>query len=54
MLHAALREAGVPTDMIRLPGASHSGSSIGDAVVRRAEDDAIVEWMLRHLGLAAS
>lgn len=49
MLHSALREAGCPTDMIRLPGASHSGSSLGTPAVRRAEDDAIVEWMTTYL-----
>lgn len=49
MLYAALCEAGVPTDMVRLPGASHSGSSGGRPAVRRAEDDAIVEWMVRYL-----
>lgn len=49
MVHVALREVGCPTDMIRLPGASHGGSSGGAPAVRRAEDDAIVGWMIQHL-----
>ena len=48
-LHSALLEAGCETDMVRMPGASHSGGSGANPDVRRAEDDAIVEWMVRHL-----
>ncbi|MEM7094048.1 MAG: S9 family peptidase [Actinomycetota bacterium] len=50
MLHSLLCEVGCPTDMVRLPNASHAGSTFGPAVIRRAEDDAIVDWMQRHLG----
>ena len=48
--HSALRETGCPTDMVRLPGASHGGSSYGRPAVRRAKHRALIEWLDRYLG----
>ncbi len=47
--HSALREHGCPTDMIRLPGASHAGSVFGPPAVRRAKADGLLEWMDRYV-----
>ena len=47
--HSALREHHCPTDMIRLPGASHAGSVFGEPAVRRAKAIALLEWMDRYV-----
>ena len=51
MFHSALREIGCPTDMVRLPGASHAGSTFGSPAVRRGQEEALLEWMDRYLGI---
>ena len=49
-----LRVNGVPAEMLRFPGTSHGGSIIGPIGHRRAQNDALLAWMNRHvLGVAA-
>ncbi|MCU1359203.1 MAG: dipeptidyl aminopeptidase/acylaminoacyl peptidase, partial [Ilumatobacteraceae bacterium] len=48
-LAAALHRHGVPTEVLVLPGAAHEGSAFGPVAGRRAQNDALVEWMQRWL-----
>jgi hypothetical protein len=36
-------------EMLLLPGASHAASVYGSVVVRRAENEALLEWMERYV-----
>ncbi|MGW4031203.1 S9 family peptidase [Streptomyces sp. NPDC004838] len=47
--YTALTTAGCPAEMLVLPGASHDGSISGPPAIREAQDDALAEWMDRHL-----
>lgn len=46
---ARLRSVGTPAELVILPGGSHAASVNGAPVLRRAQNDALVEWMVRHL-----
>jgi dipeptidyl aminopeptidase/acylaminoacyl peptidase len=49
-----LRVNGVPAEMLRFPGTPHSGSVIGPIGHRRAQNEALLDWMNRYvLGVAA-
>ncbi|MFF1359547.1 S9 family peptidase [Streptomyces sp. NPDC058297] len=48
--YTALTAAGCPTEMLVLPGVGHNGSISGPPAIREAQDEALVEWMDRHLG----
>jgi dipeptidyl aminopeptidase/acylaminoacyl peptidase len=49
-----LRVNGVPAEMLRFPDTPHSGSVIGPIGHRRAQNDALLDWMNRYvLGGAA-
>jgi dipeptidyl aminopeptidase/acylaminoacyl peptidase len=47
--YTTLRLRGCITEMVRLPGSSHAGSIIGAPKIRRAQNDALLEWMNRFL-----
>ncbi|MFZ0341136.1 MAG: S9 family peptidase [Gaiellaceae bacterium] len=44
-----LRVNGVPAEMLRFPGTPHSGSVFGPIGHRRAQNDALIEWMNRYV-----
>ncbi|HEX3453589.1 MAG TPA: S9 family peptidase, partial [Gaiellaceae bacterium] len=44
-----LRVNGVPAEMLRFPGTPHSGSVIGPIGHRRAQNDALLDWMGRYV-----
>jgi dipeptidyl aminopeptidase/acylaminoacyl peptidase len=49
-----LRVNGVPAEMLRFPNTPHAGSIVGPITHRRAQNEALLEWMNRHvLGSAA-
>jgi len=49
-----LRVNGVPAEMLRFPNTSHSGSARGPITHRRAQNEALLDWMNRYvLGGAA-
>jgi len=51
---AVLRVNGVPAEMLRFPGTPHAGSVLGPIGHRRAQNDALLDWMGRYvLGVAA-
>lgn len=47
--YAILKAQGVTTEMVRFPGTPHTGSILGPVTHRRAQNDALLEWMNRHL-----
>jgi len=47
--YRALKRAGCPTELLRLPGAGHTGSWNGPPRARHAQDVALVDWFARHL-----
>jgi dipeptidyl aminopeptidase/acylaminoacyl peptidase len=47
--YTALMTAGCPVEMMRLPMSSHNGSVTGAPSVRRAQNEALLEWMDRYL-----
>jgi dipeptidyl aminopeptidase/acylaminoacyl peptidase len=44
-----LKRRGIPTEMLRFPGEFHTGSWDGAPAVRRAQDEALVDWFTRYL-----
>jgi dipeptidyl aminopeptidase/acylaminoacyl peptidase len=44
-----LRVNGVPAEMLRFPGTPHSGSVIGPIGHRRAQNEALLDWMNRYV-----
>ena len=47
--YAALTLAGCPVEMLRLPGVPHAGAIFGPLPVRRAQNEALVDWMRRWI-----
>jgi dipeptidyl aminopeptidase/acylaminoacyl peptidase len=48
--YAVLKANGCPVEMLRLPASSHGGSIRGRPPLRRAQNEALLEWMNRYLG----
>ena len=44
-----LRVNGVPAEMLRFPGTPHAGSVFGPIGHRRAQNEALIEWMNRYV-----
>lgn len=49
-----LRVNGVPAEMLRFPNTPHGGSIIGPISHRRAQNEALLDWMNRHVLGAAT
>jgi dipeptidyl aminopeptidase/acylaminoacyl peptidase len=47
--YRALHDVGCPTELVRIPGMTHMGDSIGPLSVRRAQNEALLDWFERHL-----
>ncbi|WP_406293175.1 S9 family peptidase [Embleya sp. NBC_00888] len=47
--YSVLRRAGCVAEMLMLPDASHEGSTSGPVPARRAQNEALVDWMVRHV-----
>ena len=44
-----LKANGCPVEMLRLPGGSHAGAIGGKPAIRRAQNEALLEWMRRYV-----
>jgi len=47
--YRVLKAKGVPTEMLRLPNSSHTGSATGPVPARIAQNEALVDWFKRYL-----
>lgn len=47
--YTILKYCGCVVEMLRLPASSHGGSSIGPPRVRRAQNEALLDWMNRYV-----
>lgn len=47
--YAILKTQGVTAEMLRFPGTGHTGSVLGPITHRRAQNEALLDWMNRHL-----
>ena len=47
--YGVLKSEGCVVEMVRFPGASHDGSAYGDLATRRAQNEALLDWMRRYL-----
>lgn len=47
--YATLKLQGCPVEMLRLPKMSHAGAIIGPPPIRRAQNEALIEWMDRWI-----
>ncbi|HEY3462364.1 MAG TPA: S9 family peptidase, partial [Gaiellaceae bacterium] len=47
--YTVLRVNGVPAEMLRFPNTPHGGSILGPITHRRAQNDALLGWMNRHV-----
>ncbi|MFF3942755.1 S9 family peptidase [Streptomyces phaeofaciens] len=52
--YSVLRRSGCVAEMLMLPGAAHEGSISGPVPARRAQNEALVDWMTRYVKAAAS
>ena len=51
--YSVLKDNGCRVEMLRLPGSPHVGSIAGPPQIRRAQNEALLEWMNRYLMPAA-
>ena len=49
MFYTALKVAGCLVEMVRLPDSFHAGSIVGAPIVRRAQNEALLDWMKRFV-----
>jgi dipeptidyl aminopeptidase/acylaminoacyl peptidase len=47
--YAVLKASGCTVEMLRLPAASHAGSIRGKPMFRRAQNEALLEWMNQYV-----
>jgi len=47
--YRALHDAGCKTELVRIPGMTHMGDSMGPLSARLAQNEALLEWFERHL-----
>ncbi|TDE51477.1 S9 family peptidase [Nonomuraea mesophila] len=47
--YAVLKANGVPAEMLRFPGTSHHGSLVGPPSHRLAQNEALLDWMIRYV-----
>jgi dipeptidyl aminopeptidase/acylaminoacyl peptidase len=47
--YTTLKANGCTVEMLRLPNSSHGGSIFGEPVIRRAQNEATLDWMNRYV-----
>lgn len=47
--YTVLKVNGCEAEMLRLPGSSHIGAIAGPPVIRRAKNEAMLDWFVRHV-----
>ena len=47
--YAVLKANGCTVEMLRLPGSYHGGAIAGPPIIRRAQNEALLGWMMRHV-----
>lgn len=47
--YAVLKAQGVPAEMLRFPNTGHAGSMLGPLTHRRAQNEALLDWMQRYV-----
>jgi dipeptidyl aminopeptidase/acylaminoacyl peptidase len=47
--YTVLKASGCVVEMLRLPNSPHDGSIMGSPVIRRAQNDALLDWMKRYV-----
>jgi dipeptidyl aminopeptidase/acylaminoacyl peptidase len=47
--YVTLKANGCITEMVRLPGASHAGSIMGEPIIRRTQNEVLLEWMDKYV-----
>ncbi len=47
--YSVLKANGCPVEMLRLPNSSHAATIMGDYHVRKAHNDALLDWMNRYV-----
>ena len=47
--YTVLKASGCVVEMLRLPGSPHGGSLYGEPIIRRAQNEALLEWMNRYV-----
>ncbi|MEZ4674310.1 MAG: S9 family peptidase [Caldilineaceae bacterium] len=47
--YAVLKVNGCPVEMVRLPGSAHAGSIEGPPAIRRAHNEALLDWLGRYV-----
>lgn len=47
--YAVLKDNGVTAEMLRFPGTGHGGSILGPVSHRRVQNEALLDWMTRHV-----
>lgn len=47
--YTVLKANNCPVEMVRLPGSAHAGSIEGPPPIRRAHNEALIEWMKRYV-----
>ncbi|MBX3085204.1 MAG: S9 family peptidase [Anaerolineae bacterium] len=47
--YTILKDNGCKVEMLRLPGSPHGGSIAGPPIIRRAQNEALLEWMNRYV-----
>lgn len=47
--YTVLKAEGCPVEMLRLPNSSHAASINGPVYIRRAQNEALLDWMQRYL-----
>jgi dipeptidyl aminopeptidase/acylaminoacyl peptidase len=48
--YTTLKASGCVVEMLRLPNSHHGGTFRGPPIVRRAQNEALLDWMNRYLG----
>lgn len=47
--YAVLRDVGCEVEMLRMPGSSHGGDTIGPLVVRETQNRALIDWFKKYI-----